>query len=70
MLDAGIFRDSDAEYLEKAQRAVPPVRTLNLQVPRGRRDQYPEHPERVAELGKRYGVTSSFDRLVAALTKM
>jgi 5'-3' exonuclease len=69
MLDAGIFRDSDAEYLEKAQRAVPPVTTLKLKVPRGRRDSYPEHPEKVAELGKRYGVTSSFDRLVTALTK-
>jgi 5'-3' exonuclease len=69
MLDAGIFREADAEYLEKAQRAVPPVRTLKLKLPRGRRDRYPEHPEKVAELGKRYGVSSSFDRLVAALTK-
>ena len=69
MLDAGIFRDSDAEYLEKAQRAVPPVTTLNLKLPRGRRDRYPEHPEKVAELATRYGVGSSFDRLVAALTK-
>jgi len=68
MLDAGIFRDADAEYLEKAQRAVPPVRTLNLRVPPGRRDRYPEHPEKMAELAKRYGVTSSFDRLVTALT--
>ena len=68
MLDAGIFSDADAEYLEKAQRAVPPVRTLNLRVPRGRRDHYPEHPEKMAELAKRYGVTSSFDRLVTALT--
>lgn len=69
MLDAGIFRDADAEYLEKAQRAVPPVRTLKLKVPRGRRDRYPEQPEKMAELGRRYGVASSFERLVTALTK-
>ena len=67
MLDAGIFRASDAEYLEKAQRAVPPVRTLDLTVPRGRRDRYPEHPEKVAELSRKYGIDSSMQRLVRAL---
>ena len=70
MLDSGIFRSADAEYLQKAQRVVPPVTTLALEVPPGRRDRYPEHPERVADLGKRYGVASSFERLVTALTKI
>ena len=70
MLDAGIFRNSDAEYLQKAQKVVPPVTTLALEVPPGRRARYPEHPDRVADLGKRYGVASSFERLVAALTKI
>jgi 5'-3' exonuclease len=69
MLDAGIFRNADAQYLAKAQKVVPPVATLDIAVPRGRRDRYPEHPEKVAEMGRRYGITSSFDRLVKALTK-
>jgi 5'-3' exonuclease len=70
MLDAGIFRNADAAYLEKAQKVVPPVTTLELKVPPGRRAHYPEHPDKVADLGKRYGVASSFERLVTALTKI
>ena len=67
MLDAGIFRQADADYLRNAQKVVPPVRTLKLPMPRGRRATYPEHPEKVAEMSKRYGVGSSFERLVKAL---
>jgi 5'-3' exonuclease len=67
MLDAGIFRAADAEYLDKAGRLVPPVTDLKIEVPRGRRDRYPEDPARVEKLGKRYGVTSSFERLLRAL---
>jgi 5'-3' exonuclease len=37
MLEAGVFRSTDAEYLEKASRVVPPVRDLKIKVPRGRR---------------------------------
>jgi 5'-3' exonuclease len=70
MLEAGIFRDADAEYLVKAQRVVAPVTDLEIEVPRGRRDRYPEHPAEVEELGRRYGVASSFDRLIKALGSM
>jgi len=70
MIDAGIFRDADAEYLEKAMRVVAPVADLKIEVPRGRRDRYPEDPARAEELGRRYGVTSSIERLVKALTSM
>jgi 5'-3' exonuclease len=70
MIDAGIFREADAEYLEKAMRVVAPVADLKIEVPRGRRDRYPEHPERAEELGRRYGVTSSIERLVKALNSM
>ena len=70
MLEAGIFRSGDAEYLEKARRVVPPVSDLKLEVPRGRRDRWPEHPDRVKELGTRYGVASSFERLLKALESM
>jgi 5'-3' exonuclease len=70
MIDAGAFRAKDAEYLEKALRVVPPVADLKIDVPRGRRERYPEHPERVEALGLRYGVTSSMERLVKALGSM
>jgi 5'-3' exonuclease len=70
MIDAGAFKASDAEYLEKALRVVPPVADLKIEVPRGRRDRYPDNPERVEELGKRYGVTSSMERLIKALSSM
>jgi len=70
MIDAGIFRAADAEYLEKALRVVAPVADLKIKVPRGRRDRYPEDPSRAEELGRRYGVTSSIERLVRALASM
>jgi 5'-3' exonuclease len=70
MLDAGIFGAADAEYLQKAKRVVAPVTGLRLKVPRGRRAHYPDDPERVAELGRRYGIASSFDRLRKALESM
>lgn len=70
MLEAGIFRDSDAEYLEKAQRVVAPVTDLKIEVPRGRRDSYPDDPAKVEELGRRYGVASSFERLIKSLASM
>jgi len=70
MIDAGIFRPVDAEYLEKAMRVVAPVADLKIKVPPGRRDRYPEDPARAEDLGRRYGVTSSIDRLVKALSSM
>ena len=70
MLEAGIFRTVDAEYLEKASRIVAPVTNLEVEVPRGRRDRYPENPAQVEALGKRYGVASSFQRLLTALASI
>jgi 5'-3' exonuclease len=70
MLEAGIFRAADAEYLEKARRIVPPVDDLEIEVPRGRRDRWPDDPARVAQLGRRYGVASSFERLIKALASI
>jgi 5'-3' exonuclease len=67
MLEAGIFRSADAEYLEKARRIVPPVSDLEIEVPRGRRDRWPDDPVRVEELGRRYGIASSFERVLKAL---
>ena len=70
MLEAGIFRPADAEYLEKARRVVPPVSDLKIKVPPGRRERWPDDPHRVKELGGRYGIASSFERLVKALESM
>ena len=70
MLEAGIFRSADAEYLEKARRIVPPVTDLKIDVPRGRRDRWPDDPTRVEELGRRYGVASSFERVLKARASM
>ena len=70
MLEAGIFRAADADYLDKARRIVPPVSDLEIEVPRGRRDRWPDDPARVVELGRRYGVASAFDRLLKALALM
>jgi 5'-3' exonuclease len=67
MLEAAIFRSADADYLEKARRIVLPVSDLQFEVPRGRRDRWPDDPARVVELGLRYGVSSSFQRLLKAL---
>jgi hypothetical protein len=70
MLKAGIFRASDAEYLVKAMRVVAPVRDLKIEVPRGRRNSYPDNPAGVEKLSTRYGVTSSMERLIKALSSM
>jgi 5'-3' exonuclease len=70
MLEAKLFRDSNAAYLERAMKVVPPVADLAVDVPRGRRDRYPEHPEKVELLSQRYGIASSFERLIKALSGM
>lgn len=70
MLDAGVFKNEHADYLRKALKVVPPVRDLKIKVPRGRRDGYPEDPEMVAAIGKKYGVDSSLGRIVTALNKL
>ena len=70
MLEAGVFRSSDAEYLEKARRVVPPVGDLKIEVPRGRRVRWPDDPALVEKLGARYGVAGSLKRLIEALKKM
>ena len=70
MLEAGVFRGANADYLRNAMKVVPPVRDLSIQVPRGRRDHYPEHPKKVEQLGAKYGIGNNFDRLVKALNSL
>jgi 5'-3' exonuclease len=70
MLEAGIFRASDAAYLEKAMRVVPPVADLPIEVPPGRRDRYPQDLKRVEELSKKHGIENNLERLIKALNSM
>lgn len=71
MLEAGIFRKDDhAEYLRKALKVVPPVADLPLEVPRGRRDRYPDDPAKVEEMARKHGIGSNLERLVTALNKL
>ena len=70
MIEAGVFRPSDAEYLEKAARVVRPVGDLKVPVPPGARDSYPQQPGKAEELAARYGIESSMERLVKALRGM
>jgi 5'-3' exonuclease len=67
LLDNGRLAEPDRDYLARAMRVVMPVRDVPVDLPRGRRDAYPEHPERLDALADRYGVRSSCDRLVQAL---
>jgi len=46
------------------------VRDLAIKVPRGRRDRYPEDPQAVDQLGQKYGIASSLERLVKALSSI
>src|SRR5579864_1521862 len=70
MLQAGVFRNTNADYLRNALRVVPPVADLPLEVPRGRRDRYPDDPVKVEKLGQKYGISNNLERLVTALGTM
>lgn len=71
MLEAGVFRKPEhAEYLRKALKVVPPVSNLPIEVPRGRRESYPEDPAKVEQLAKKHGIASNLDRLIKALSAM
>jgi 5'-3' exonuclease len=71
MLEAGIFPNPvHADYLRKALKVVPPVRELKIKVPRGRRERYPDEPEVVELMGKKYGIQNNLERLIKALTSL
>ena len=59
--------DSDRDYLERAIKVVSPSLSLPVALPAGRREHYPEQPEKLSELAETHGVGASADRLVAAL---
>jgi 5'-3' exonuclease len=67
MLDAGLFAAAEREYLTKALRVVPPVETLDVEVPPGCREQYPADPDLFEAVVKALGLQSSAQRLLQAL---
>jgi len=67
MLEAGIFGSADSEYLTRALRVVPPVETLEIEVPAGRRAEYPAEPELFEAVVKALGLGSVGPRLLQAL---
>ncbi len=70
MLEAGVFRNANADYLARALKVVPPVNDLPVEVPSGRRDSYPDDPEKVEALARKYGIASNLERLTKALNAM
>ncbi|TMD38406.1 MAG: flap endonuclease [Chloroflexi bacterium] len=70
MLEAGVFRNANAQYLQNALRVVPPVSDLAIEVPPGRRARYPEDAKEVERLGKKYGIDNNLGRLVTALNAL
>src|SRR5258708_17719911 len=52
MLDAGVFRSADAEYLEKAARVAPPVSDLKIGIQSGRGQRGPLYAQEVADAGR------------------
>jgi 5'-3' exonuclease len=68
ILSDGALSDAAREYLARALRVVPPVATLPMALPQGRRASYPAHPDRLAALSETHGLTAAGDRLVAVLS--
>jgi 5'-3' exonuclease len=70
MLAAGGVSDADRDYLIRAMRVVEPALELAVELPPGRRDQYPADPAAMEVLAERHGVASSCARLVGAVSGM
>jgi 5'-3' exonuclease len=67
MIEAGVFGAADSEYLTRALRVVPPVETLDIEVPAGRREEYPADPELFEAVVNALGLSSPAQRLLQAL---
>jgi 5'-3' exonuclease len=68
---AGVLRerelsDTDRAYLENALRVVPPVPDLPIDLPRGRRDAYPDDEDALRALAAQFGVGDACARLLDA----
>ena len=67
LMGSGRLKDAERDYLERARRVVPPVADIAIELPQGRRERYPDDPERVVTLAERYGLDGPFERLLRAL---
>jgi 5'-3' exonuclease len=72
---AGVLRDrqlseADRAYLEGAMRVVPPVDDLPIDLPRGRRDSYPDDEAALRAQAARFGVGDACARLLDAVAKL
>jgi len=69
---AGVLRerqlsDADRAYLENAMRVVPPVADLPIDLPRGRRDSYPDDEASLRALAAQFRVGDACARLLDAV---
>jgi 5'-3' exonuclease len=72
---AGVLRerqlsDADRAYLESAMRVVPPVADLPIDLPRGRRDSYPDDEAALRALAAKFGVGDACARLLDAVARL
>jgi 5'-3' exonuclease len=72
---AGVLRDralndADRAYLESAMRVVPPVADLPIDLPRGRRDSYPDDEAALLALASRFGVPDACARLLEVVARL
>jgi len=70
---AGVLRerqlsDADRAYLENAMRVVPPVADLPIDLPRGRRDSYPDDEASLRALAAQFRVGDACARLFEGVT--
>ncbi|MEP7105148.1 MAG: 5'-3' exonuclease H3TH domain-containing protein [Chloroflexota bacterium] len=68
LLESGKLSAADADYVRRALEVVKPGSTIPVPVPKGRRDKYPDDPQRLVELAAELGLDSSLERLLQALT--
>ena len=72
---AGVLRDralndADRAYLESAMRVVPPVADLPIDLPRGRRDPYPDDEAGLLALASRFGVPDACAQLLEVVARL
>jgi 5'-3' exonuclease len=67
ILEAHRLSEHDQDYLSRALRVVPPVSDLSIDLPRGRRDRYPDDPSALNTLMAEHGLQAASSRLVEAL---
>jgi 5'-3' exonuclease len=72
---AGVLRDrqlseTDRAYLENAMRVVPPVADVPVELPRGRRESYPDDEAALRALAAQFGVGDACARLLDAVAPL